>query len=483
MELSRTVGMAIGDRPRPPWNHLSALARERWPFLAVLTAYVATWFVVPTWSPVPVSDDWVYARSVEILLNEHHLRILGLTVVTLVFQVFWGALFAAVFGMGYGALRLSTLVLVALAAWAFVGLLRELGVGRGGTTLGVAAFLFNPLLFSLGFSFMSDAPFVALLTIATCWYARGLRSGQASSHWILAGSAAAGIAFLVRQQGALIAPAVVAALLVGRRLRADRAGAALCLRIVGLPVVALGLYYTWIVLVNGVPSKQTEFVDNVRQAGLTGTRLLIGRLAFIEAMYVGFFALPIAAATLPALPRLVRTMTVRGWLLFAAPATGLAVGLAIFSADGRRMPYIPHFVSPSGLGPGDVYGGRPWVVGPGALDWATATCAVGAFVVCLALCRGVDVTLSPERASAGLVAAIALGQAVGAVPPSFTFRDWTFCGHNAPSLDRYVLPLLPLALALGLWALRGVRPVPVAGWLVVAAFAAFSVAGTRDSLG
>src|SRR5262249_41942172 len=55
----RTMGMAIGDQPRPPWRRLSAHERERWPLVAVLAAYVATWFVVPTWTPVPVSDDWV----------------------------------------------------------------------------------------------------------------------------------------------------------------------------------------------------------------------------------------------------------------------------------------------------------------------------------------------------------------------------------------------------------------------------------------
>ncbi len=71
-------------------------------------------------------------------------------------------------------------------------------------------------------------------------------------------------------------------------------------------------------------------------------------------------------------------------------------------------------------------------------------------------------------------------QILGVLPQSFTFREWTFRGYNAPSLDRYLLPLLPLALALLLWALRDVRIVLPAAWVVTLALAIFSIVGTRD---
>lgn len=53
---------------------------------------------------------------------------------------------------------------------------------------------------------------------------------------------------------------------------------------------------------------------------------------------------------------------------------------------------------------------------------------------------------------------------------------------NAPSLDRYLLTLLPLALLLTLWALRGVRVAVPAAWVLVVGMAIFSIAGTRDFL-
>ena len=77
--------------------------------------------LVPLLVPAAVGDDWVYARSVEILLREGRLHILDLSVVTLVFQIAWGSLFATLFGLSFGVLRLSTFVMTMLGG---VGLLR-----------------------------------------------------------------------------------------------------------------------------------------------------------------------------------------------------------------------------------------------------------------------------------------------------------------------------------------------------------------------
>jgi len=55
-------------------------------------------------------------------------------------------------------------------------------------------------------------------------------------------------------------------------------------------------------------------------------------------------------------------------------------------------------------------------------------------------------------------------------------------GLPAPSLDRYLLPLMPLAIALTLWAVRDVEfHLPLA-WYVAGVLAVFAVVGTRDNL-
>jgi hypothetical protein len=75
------------------------------------------------------------------------------------------------------------------------------------------------------------------------------------------------------------------------------------------------------------------------------------------------------------------------------------------------------------------------------------------------------------------VLAIGLGQVLGVMPPSYHYIGWA-----SGSLDRYLLPLVPLAIALTLWGLRGLRIAAPLGWLVAAALALFAVAGTRDYL-
>ncbi len=470
------------------WALLATLDWHRG-LVLVLTLYAASTLVVPTMTPAPVSDDWVYARSVEILLRDGDLRILDLSVVTLVFQVMWGALFSLLFGLSFGAMRLSTIVLTLLSGWALYGLCRDLAVSRSRSALATAAYLFNPLAFVLSFSFMTDPQFTALLVIATRFYVRGLRPDWPDTEAVWLGSGIAACAFLVRQQGALIPLAVMVYLLITRRLSLRLTGQNVrcVVMVAGIPAAATVLYYLWLFFIHGVPVQQESFTQAIAKAGWGGSWLLLERMTYIEAMYLGAFALPLAAAALFVRRQVPRTglgivthLGVRsrwGWALLGGWTALLTTGLVIFGQDGRRMPYIPQFAGlVMGLGPADLWWQRPRIFNDTYLTLFTAACAVASFVLVLALCRRVGVPPSPDRAAAGLALTIALWQVVGIMPPSYHFRNWII------SVDRYLLPILPFAVCLGFWALRDIRlNLPVA-WLTVAVFAVFSVAGTRDFL-
>jgi 4-amino-4-deoxy-L-arabinose transferase-like glycosyltransferase len=434
--------------------------------------------------PAAVGDDWVYARSVEILLREGRLHILDLSVVTLLFQVAWGSLFATLFGLSFGALRLSTFVMTMLGGVACYGLCRELQIERMPSALAAAAYVFNPLSFVLAYTFMSDPFFTALLVIATYGYVKGLRCDRPNRAVLLFGAAVAACAFLVRQQGALIPAAVIVALLAQRRLHRDRESLRLVLRIVALPAIAIVGYYLWLVFVHGVPHEQTSFTHSVVSAGWGQSLLLIGRMTFVEAMYIGLFTLPVVLAALSAVNRIARVRAPVVWFTVLCWAAIVLAGLEHFnSGDANqqlmpRMPYIAQYMGPSGLGPTDLLGGRAWIVSWQALDVLTALCVVASLLFAFLLARQLvrSAPTDPSRSSAGLVLAIALGQVAGILPPSFHFRNWIV------SVDRYLLPLLPLALCLGFWALRGLRPSFGAAWVIVAISALISIAGTRDFL-
>ena len=459
--------------------------------LLVVGAYLASALVVPTGVDALVGDDWVYVRSVETLLREGRLHVLDLAVVTLVLQTFWGALFAALLGPGFGVLRFSTVVVTALAGAAVYGTCRELGADRGWSALGAAAYLFNPLLYVLSFSFMTDPHFAAWLAIATWGHARALRPG-APPRWLWLASLGTAAAFLVRQQGALIVPAVLLALWWSGRLRPDRAGLLTAVRVCLLPALAMAGYYAFLFLVNGVPEQQESFLRKMATAGVGGTAQLVGRLFFIALAYLGFLALPTVAAGLPALGEAARGLSRRGWLGVAAWAAVLAVGVARFrwpAAPKPPMPfwpYIPQYLGPSGLGPTDLRGGRPWLVpGEGALAWLTLACCLASLaygVLLLGRMTGpgrAAVGPGPTRAAAGLVLSVGAWQWLGVLPPSFHFRTWII------SVDRYLLPLLPAAVCLGVWAVAGLPARRPGAWLATLATAAWvwlAVAGTHDFL-
>src|SRR4051794_3170128 len=92
----------------PRLRHLSvaSVLRAHWGLFAILTGFVASALIVPTLANVTISDDWVYSRSVRILLQQHRLEVHPLVSPNLVFQVGWAALFGLVFGDSLGVMRL-----------------------------------------------------------------------------------------------------------------------------------------------------------------------------------------------------------------------------------------------------------------------------------------------------------------------------------------------------------------------------------------
>jgi hypothetical protein len=459
------------------FSRIVTWVRANWALLAVYIAFALAAVVVPTLAPVATTDDWAYARSAQILLEEARLTIFPVVAATAVFQIAWGALFGFILEPTLGVFRLSTVVITALGGLALYGLCRDLGVARARGALGVATFLFNPLVFVLAFTFMTDAHFMALLVIATWLYARAIALDGIDGRLIVAGSGVAALAFLTRQQGALIIPAVATYLLVARRVQFDRASLVLLVQLVTLPAVAIAGYYTWLRYGNDVPTVQTSFFREAIEEGWSGTWWLVQRLTVVELMYLGFFTLPLVVAVLPRLTRLTKGIPILGWRLFALWQAILLVGVTALWVGGGRMPYVQQWFGSGALGAPDVLGSRPILLSPTIRSALTIVCLIASLLLALVAARAVAAPGSLERSRAGLVLSIGLGQVLGVMPPSYHYIGWA-----AGSLDRYLLPLVPLTIALALWALRGVRIVLPLGWIVVAVLALFSVAGTRDYL-
>jgi len=181
-------------------------------------------------------------------------------------------------------------------------------------------------------------------------------------------------------------------------------------------------------------------------------------------------------AMVPALGRTVRSIPARGWLLICAWEAVVIGGVTFFAVAGRWMPYIPQFLGPGGPGAADVRNARPVLLEPEFRIWATWVCAAASLLLVVGFAAGLRTPPSPERSIAGLLTTVGLWQVIGILPPSFHYIHW------AGSLDRYLIPLLPISIALALWATRGIRPWLPLGWVVVAAMIVLSTAMARDYL-
>ena len=440
--------------------------------IVVFGVYLLAILIVPTFADVSISDDWTYARSVEYLVNNGQFHILPVAAATQLFQLVWGAAFALVFGMSFGALRLSTVVLVGLSGLAFYGTLRTLHIDRERSALGTAIYLFNPILFSIAYSFMSDPHFLALMVIATYGYVRG--EVEEVPGWTLFGSAVAAVACLQRPHGALLPLGVATYLLVTRQLPVSWASFRSLARVGGLPAATVATFY--LLVSAGLPSQQDLFLSEVRSATVGETWLLARRLAVMVGAYVGLFVLPLLAAS-SAVSFRAMSFTRRGsWLIFTASVAVLAGGVGWFWGQGRRMPYIPHFLGQGGPGSGDLRASRPPLFEPAAYDVLTIVCTVSAIGLTALVVRAMERRDIAARNGAGVVAGILAWQIVGVLPQSFLFRNWIV------SLDRYLLPLLPLVVILVVWALQREALSRTLLWTAVATLAIFSIAGTRDVL-
>lgn len=474
---------AVGASPAPtpslasfarPFARWLTILRLNWPLTAVLSAYGLAMLIIPTLAPVGISDDWTYARSVEYLVWDGRFHILPVSAATQIFQLFWGALFASIFGMTFGALRLSTIAIVFLSGLALYGICRQLNVSRSRSALGAAAYLFNPVLFPITYTFMSDPHFLALVVIASYFYLKGLLAWPKGERDTVIAAVISAVACLQRPHGALIPLGVVTYLLISRSFGWNRASLDRFVQIVAIPAATFVGYY--FIIARGLSTQQSLFFSYITDAGWGQSWLLIRRLTVFELVYIGLFVLPIVLGSLGQIVGFFTLQSAKAWLWIGAWTAVVAIGVGWMWGEKRYMPYIPHFLGRGGPGSGDLRAARPPLARTEVFQGLTIVCAVAAFIFAVSLVQRLDRKPSPGHAGAGMLLAVGVWQGIGALPQSFLFRNFTI------SLDRYVMPLLPFAVALLLWSLNDRPFLSVVAWPAMAAVALFSVLGTRDVL-
>jgi 4-amino-4-deoxy-L-arabinose transferase-like glycosyltransferase len=207
----REVSEALPQRTKEQWSIVTYVYAERFPLMVVLTFFALACLLVSPLQNVGVIDDWTYAWSVEHFLKTGHLAVLDWSAHYPIFQTLWGSLFALPFGISFGVLRVSTIILAVVGCMAFYLTLRELEFDRWRSSLGTFVLASNPVFFVLSFSFMTDVPFIAMTNLALLCYVVGVKRERYSFLWL--GGLFAVAAFLSRQVGVAIPVALAPCLL------------------------------------------------------------------------------------------------------------------------------------------------------------------------------------------------------------------------------------------------------------------------------
>ena len=474
----RRSAMAVAHpRPRPVADRWARLGV---PVLVLGLAFLLPLLIVPPTLDQPLIDDWNYQLSVRHLVEDGKLWVAPWTATTLVLQVAWGALFAWAFGVEPAVLRVSTLVACFGGVLACHALFREVGATRARALVGALAVWLNPVVFALSYTFMTDVPFLALLSVSAWATVRGVRREHLG--WIALESAVAGLAFLIRQQGVLLPLCAVGWMLLWGPTRFRAAWWRTIAAGLGPCAVAMAAYYGWASWASGVPPTQEDYVASIRRAGVWGALDLAWRIGVVGLFYLGLFVLPVVLGAAKHLPAAWRRTAPATRHLVVVALGGMAIWARWFAGehDGRTFPFIPwgSILHEDGLGVLDADGTRPHVLPLWAFAGLAIVCALSiAAAVILVVGRERRRRTAAERRSVaplgGLLLALGLGQLAGAVPPSLHIRQFI-------TFDRYFLPLLPFALALLFWGLRGRRFVPAPAWALLAVLAVVDVLGVQD---
>ncbi len=279
------------------------MAKEIWGWLSHPSAWLsAAWLLaialVNPQGDFPLNDDWAYGRNVYHLVQEGRLQFSDWPAMTLIAQVLWGAAWAEAFGFSFTVLRWSSLALGGAGLLAFYAALREMGADRR-LAVGSALLLgFNPLYFSLSFTFMTDVPFLALFLLSILYFLKAWNSRRLRH--ITLGTVFAIAATLIRQFG-LLPPLAFGLAWLGRE-RSLRALLPAFLPLLGCWLALKG-YQAWLAQLQGLPPHfgQVESIFGNLFSEAFWKNLLWRPGAFL--FYWGFFLLPFSLWMGPPRPR------------------------------------------------------------------------------------------------------------------------------------------------------------------------------------
>ena len=298
-------------------------------------------------SAAPHNDDWLYARSVQVLADDgryQHVTQHGQLAASVVSHVGWGWLFTAN-EFSYAGLHRSQGVAGWLVCCFLFLLARKLGSDTGPALVAVAALLVNPLFWGHTFTFMTDITALMYMSAALLCFVASQNLQRIS--YLVAGSVLAALALWSRQTHVLVI--LVPLVVLGFR-RNDfsmlqiglRVGAITCIPVIAWAVFEFGLLVPGDQQRASIISVKDWDAARAKQTGiyLYGLVLLLGMLL-----------LPLAVLSVAKIRKRKETGMRVNWLLAGAALLGpLAI---LFWTGGRGVitQSVGYFLQNAHFGP------------------------------------------------------------------------------------------------------------------------------------
>jgi hypothetical protein len=420
-------------------------------------------------------DDFSYVRTAFLFAQTGHFVYNGWTTAMLGAQIVWAMPFIKLLGYSFFATRVSTIVMAVLTVWLTHAVLWRAGLDRWHAIFGTLAVGLSPLFIGMSVTFMTDISglFAIVAGVYCCLRALESPTTRGILMWLVVAVVASLLGGTARQLPWLVALVMVPSTAwILRERRGVLAGAAV-LWIVSVASILASLWWFRHQPFN-VPEPLLEKPIGLRSLRELAGTMLAGLLCLMLVL------MPALASGLQRL----KTLRAKDWLALIAAsltATWICRFITYHWAEKGLLPWTGDILDK--LGVFDYP--NAWQLGVLPFLFNTTERAIGSFLVLFTTALFCFVTFgtaakpqtAPQNRPAWsilmrLLVPFAAAYVLLMVPRGL----WT------QVLDRYLLPLMPIALIFLLRAHqeRFSSKMPVISWVVLGIFSAFSILGTHD---
>lgn len=419
-------------------------------------------------------DDFSYVRTAFLFAKTGHFVYNGWTTAMLGAQILWAAPFIKVLGYTFFAARLSTIVMSVLAVWLTHATFRRAGLNRWHAIFGALTVGLCPLFIAMSVTFMTDISGLFAIVASTycCFRALDSAGPRRIVLWLTVAVIASLLGGTARQLPWLSALVMMPCTAWTLRRHRGVLPAAIVLWIISIAAIA-GCLWWFKHQLYSVPEPLLEVPISLRSL-----RELAGTL-LAELLCLLLVLMPALACGLERL----KALRGRDWLvLLLSVFVGVLVChfITFHWWEKGWMPWTGDILDKLGV----LDYPNAWQLGVQPHLFNTAGRVVASFVVLLV--AGVFVFAIRGAAGSNL-SAQARGNWRTLVLLLVPFAG-TYIAAMLPRglwmqlLDRYLLPLMPLALIflLRIHQERISPKLPMTSWLVLGLFSAFAIMGTHD---